>query len=140
MILIALVIGIILIVAAIRNSQAALFTALGQDVPAYVVWAAAIVAVGAVGWIPGLRPVSRGLLALVILVIILRNYQGILAGFQNAAAPSAATNAPAATNGSSTAGAVQPNGVGGTISDAISTIAHQFDATTGLGDMSGFGG
>lgn len=82
MILVALFVGVVLIVAAIRNSQGALFTALGTDVPGYVVWAAALVAVGAVGYAPGLKPVSRGLLALVLIVIILNNYSAILAGFQ----------------------------------------------------------
>lgn len=84
MILVALFIGAILVVAAIRNSQGALFTALYNDVPAFVVWAAAIFAIGAVGFIPGLKPVSRGLLALVILVIVLNNYQNIIKGFQDA--------------------------------------------------------
>lgn len=82
--LIALVIGITLIVAAVRNSQGALFTALEADVPKFVVWAAAIIAVGAIGAIPGLKPVSRWLLALVIIVIIINNYKKLVTGFQNA--------------------------------------------------------
>ena len=84
MIFFALIIGVVLIVAAIRNSQGALFAALGQDVPAFVVWAAAIFALGAIGFIPNLRPVSRGLLALVLVVLVIRNYKQILSGFQNA--------------------------------------------------------
>lgn len=95
MILIALLIGVILIVAAIRNSQGSLFSALATDVPGFVVWAAAIFAVGAIGFVPGLKPISRGLLALVLVVLILRNYQQILAGFKNAWTnpPAAGTNA-----------------------------------------------
>lgn len=84
MILFALFIGAILIVAAVRNSQGALFAALGQDVPAFAVWAAAIFALGAIGFVPGLKPVSRGLLALVLVVLVLRNYKEILSGFENA--------------------------------------------------------
>jgi len=57
-----------------------LFGALAQDVPAFMVWAAAVFAVGAIGWIPGLKPVSRGLLALVIVVLVLNNYQQIIDG------------------------------------------------------------
>ncbi len=87
MILVVLLIGIILVVVAIRNTQGALFSALAADVPAYIVWAAAIIALGAIGWIPGLKPVSRGLLALVLVVIVLQNYQAILAGFQAVASP-----------------------------------------------------
>lgn len=84
MILALLAIAIVLIVAAFRNTQGALFAALYQDVPDFVVWAAAIFAVGAIGFVPGLKPVSRGILALLILSIVLKNYQGIIAGFNNA--------------------------------------------------------
>lgn len=84
MIIVALLIGVILLVAAIRNSQNALFSALAQDVPGYVVWAAAIFAVGAIGFVPALKPVSRGLLTLIIIVLVLHNYKQIIAGFQNA--------------------------------------------------------
>lgn len=45
-----------------------------------MVWGAAVFAVGAIGWIPGLSPVSRGLLALVLVVIVLQNYQNIIEG------------------------------------------------------------
>lgn len=83
MILILLAIGAIIIVAAFRNSQGALFAALYEDVPGFVIWAAAIFAIGAVGFIPGLKPVSRGLLALILVVIVLRNYREVIAGFEN---------------------------------------------------------
>jgi hypothetical protein len=111
MILVALLIGTILIVAAVRNSQGALFAALGEDVPAFVVWAAAIFAVGAIGFVPGLKPVSRGLLILIITVLILRNYKQIFTGFEgawkNPPPPSQATDnattsaAPSGANGAS---------------------------------------
>lgn len=100
MLIVALFVGVILIVAAVRNSQDALFAALKTDVPGYIVWAAAIFAVGAVGWIPGLKPVSRGLLALVLLVIILRNYTAILAGLKSG---------KSATGGAAPASAADPN-------------------------------
>lgn len=80
-----ILIGTLLIVAAIRNTQSDLFAALGSDIPAFGVWAAAILALAMIGFVPGLRPISRGLLALVLLVIVLRNYQGIVAGFQGLA-------------------------------------------------------
>lgn len=99
MTLVALFIGAIVIVAALRGTYGALFAALGQDVPHFVVWAAAILALGAIGFVPGLKPVSRGLLALVLTVIILQNYQAVLVGFANVAkapAPSKGT-----VNGSS---------------------------------------
>lgn len=111
MILVSLLIGAILIVAAIRDSQGELFAALKQDVPAFVVWAAAIVALGAIGWVPGLKPISRGLLGLVILVIVLRNYKQIIAGLEAVAQPPAAS-APVSTGGSGL-GAASPAPVAG---------------------------
>lgn len=80
-----ILIGALLIVAAIRNTQGDLFSALGADIPAFGVWAAAILALALIGFVPGLKPISRGLLALVLLVIVLRNYQGIISGFQGLA-------------------------------------------------------
>lgn len=79
--LVALIIGAIIIAAAVRDTHTQLFTALGEDVPAFMVWAAAIFAIGALGWVPGLKPVSRGLLALVIVVLVMNNYQAIISGF-----------------------------------------------------------
>lgn len=94
----ALLFAIVLIVAAIRNTHGALFAALQQDVPGYVVWASAIIALGAIGFIPNLKPISRALLALVFMVIILKNYRTILSGFtgmwQGAAAQGSGGGAP----------------------------------------------
>lgn len=79
------IIGALLIVAAFNNSQMALASALEQDVPPFLKWAAAIAAIGAIGWIPGMQVLSRWLLALVLVVIVLSNYQQALAGFQSVA-------------------------------------------------------
>lgn len=84
MILIILLFAIILITAAIRGTQNDLFSALKMDIPGYAVWAAAIVAVGAIGVVPGLKPISRGIMALVIIVILVHNYSQIISGFENA--------------------------------------------------------
>jgi hypothetical protein len=105
MILVALVIGAIVVIAAIRNSHRALGAALMQDVPAFMVWGAAIVAVGAIGFIRPMQPVSRALMALVITVIILRNYKGIIGGFQSAWQTPASGDAPSMSN-AATASAV----------------------------------
>jgi hypothetical protein len=80
----ALVIGTVLLVAAIRDTHGNLFSALKEDVPGFAIWGAAIIALAAIGFVPGLKPVSRGLLALVLVVIILVNYKNIIAGFQGA--------------------------------------------------------
>lgn len=84
MILVLVLIAAVLIVAALRDTQGDLFAALREDVPAFVTWAAALIAIGAIGFIPGARPVSRGLLALVIVVLVVNNATAIVNGFQNA--------------------------------------------------------
>ena len=73
-----------MVVAAIRDSQGMLFSALAVDVPAYVTWATAIVIIGSIGFVPGLKPVSRGLLVLILVVLVLRNYSTVISGFNNA--------------------------------------------------------
>lgn len=124
MILVALLIGVVLIVAAIRNSQDALFKAIATDVPEFVVWAAAIVALGVIGFIPGLKPVSRGLLALVIIVIVLNNYKNILSGFTNAwKSPPAASGATASTS----------EGTAGLMGQALGSV---LSGTAGLDNLS----
>lgn len=90
MALIALLIAVVLIVSAIRGTQGDLMTALRQDVPAFAIWAAALFGVAVIGYVPGLKPVSRGLLALLVVVLILSNYQRLLAAFQGVAYGSAA--------------------------------------------------
>jgi len=87
LILVLVFIGALLIVAAVRDTQGDLFAALKEDVPAFGVCAAAIIAIGLVGFIPGFKPVSKGLLALVIVVLIVNNYEKIVAGFEHAWEP-----------------------------------------------------
>ena len=80
-----------------------MFSALAKDGPGFVVWAAAIVAVGAIGFVPALKPFSRALLVLIVLVIVLNNYQAILNGFSAVAQPSGGVQvkSPSKSSGSS---------------------------------------
>lgn len=137
MIFLALIIGVVLIVAAVRNSQGALFTALMQDVPDFVVWAAAIIALGAVGYVPGLKPVSRGLLMLVITVIVLRNYKNVLTGFQTAwkNPPTPTPQAVGATGGSASYATTS-----GGSSSGSTTSGSLSDQYMGATSIPGFGG
>lgn len=88
----AILVALMVLVSAIRNTQGDLFSALAQDVPAFGIWAAAIFALAMIGFVPGLKPVSRGLLALVLLVIVLRNYSAILSSFQGLAKGSSSSS------------------------------------------------
>lgn len=82
--LVLLAIAAILIVAAIRDTQGDLFTLLKEDVPAFGTWAAAFIAIGVLGFIPGFKPISRGLIILVMTVLFVNNYQSIVSGFDAA--------------------------------------------------------
>lgn len=124
--LIALFLGIVLIVAAVRNSQGALFTALETDVPKFVVWAAAIIAVGVIGAIPGLKPVSRWLLALVIVVIIVNNYQRLVKGFQNGWQNSAKSSGPASTSSSENGNAAATGAASNSFANILSSVNPDF--------------
>ncbi len=84
MILFLVVLAIVLIVAAVRDTQGDLFAALGEDVRGFGVWGAALLAVGALGFIPGIRPVARALLVLVLVVLFVNNYQAIVTGIRKA--------------------------------------------------------
>lgn len=133
MILVALFIGVILVVAAIRNSQGALFSALATDIPEFVIWAAAIIAIGSIGFVPGLKPVSRGLLALILIVIILNNYKNILSGFTNA------WKSPPAASGAETASGGSAGLVGQALGDTLSGITGGFDFPLSMGSQSSVG-
>lgn len=84
MIIFLVLIAVVLIVAALRDTQGDLFAAIGEDVQAFAIWGAAIVAIGLLGFIPGVKPVSRALLGLVIVVLFVNNYQAIVSGFSRA--------------------------------------------------------
>lgn len=69
-----LIIGIVLLVAAVRSTQDDLFKLVKGDFIGqgnFVFWVVSILIIGAVGYIPKLRPISQGFLALVILVLFL---------------------------------------------------------------------
>ena len=50
-----LILGALLVVTAFNNSFSALATELEADIPGYFKWAAAIAAICALGYIPGMR-------------------------------------------------------------------------------------
>ncbi|MBK8189086.1 MAG: hypothetical protein IPK79_01370 [Vampirovibrionales bacterium] len=112
--IVILIIGVVVIIAAIRDTHEKLFGALAEDVPDFMVWGAAVFAVGALGWIPGMNPVSRGLLALVIVVIVLGNYQAIIQGFSQDVGASADAPAQSSDSGNSP--------LGGSLGDVLGSM------------------
>ena len=70
-----LIIGIWLLISGVRNTQDMLFALLkgdftGQD--NFIFWLIAILIIGAIGYVPKLKPISTGFLVLIILVLFLK--------------------------------------------------------------------
>lgn len=81
-----LIIGVVLLIAGVRNTQDTLFTLVRGDFSGsgnFIFWLAAILIIGAVGYIPKLKPISTAFLALVVVVLFLKkgNASGIGGGF-----------------------------------------------------------
>jgi hypothetical protein len=100
-----LIVGLGFLVVAVRGTQKDAFALLQSEFSgpnSFVRWALAIFILGALGYIPVIKPVTRALLVLVLLVIILTNGKGLFAQFntqvRNPVAPSSAT-----TSGTSSA-------------------------------------
>lgn len=144
-----LIIGALLVIVAFNNSMGDLVSALETDVPGFFVWAIAIVAICALGYVPGLRTPSRYLLALVLMVILLKNYLQIYAGFTafsksggtatasgaGAANPTAAYTANPATTATPAAATVAGAGAGatsGATSGSAATSATQVASAASL--------
>jgi hypothetical protein len=71
-----LIVGVLLIVAGVRNTQGTLFTLLKSDFSgqgSFIPWIVAIAAIGGLGYIKPIRPITTAFLALVILVMFLSN-------------------------------------------------------------------
>lgn len=89
-----LAIGLLLVIAAYNNTQDVLASQLKKDFSGktgFVYWIAAIIIVGAIGYIRPLQSVSRAFLALILVILFLTN-SGVFAQFNaalsGAAAPS----------------------------------------------------
>jgi hypothetical protein len=81
-----LMIGIVLVIAGIRNTQDDLFALVKGDFTGqanFIYWVISILIIGAVGYVPKLKPVSTGFLVLVILVLFLKrgDPKGVGGGF-----------------------------------------------------------
>lgn len=87
-------VGIVLIVAAVRGSTTTLFELVHNDLTGqnnFLVWLGAILGLGLFGYIKPVRPISAGLITLVMVALVLSN-KGFFANF--AAAFQATVNTP----------------------------------------------
>lgn len=70
-----LIVGVVLLVSSVRNTQDDLYALVKGDFTGpnnYLYWMVSILLIGAVGYIPTLKPLSRIFLVLVIVVLFVR--------------------------------------------------------------------
>jgi hypothetical protein len=85
--LIMILIGLLLIISAAHGETKTLFSLIHGDFTGqgnFVYWIASIVAVGAVGYIKPLRPLSIGFLVLILITLFLKNGNGFFAQLTSA--------------------------------------------------------
>ncbi len=114
-----LAIGLILIASGLKGTN----HALGQQVQTdflgpggFIAWAGAILAIGAIGYLPGMRTPSRYLLALLVVVAIVRNggiWSNAQAAITQASSLGPAPSVAIAPGGSAGAGGGGGGGGGG---------------------------
>lgn len=76
-----IIIGVVMVVAAVRGTNTDLVTLIKGDFTGkgnFIYWLVSILIIGAVGYIPDLKPVSRAFLVLVVIVLFLDN-KGVFA-------------------------------------------------------------
>lgn len=99
--------GIILTVAGVRSTENALFALLKGDLTgtnSFIWWVISILAIGSVGYLPGMRQLANAFLALIMIVLVLSvNKNGnVFASFTNAF-KNPIPPAPVSSNGLATA-------------------------------------
>jgi hypothetical protein len=70
-----LLVGLMLLIAGVKNTQDTLFSTVKGDLTGrdnFIYWFVAIIIIGALGYIPKLKPISTAFLALVIVVLFLK--------------------------------------------------------------------
>lgn len=83
--LVLIIAGLVLLICAVRNTQQQLFLLLADDFTGsdnFIFWFLSIVAIGAIGYVPKLKPISDGFLILVILTLFLKKGTGFFDQFQ----------------------------------------------------------
>jgi hypothetical protein len=97
-----LFVGIILLVSALRGTSSALFATLKSDFTGsgnYFYWVMAILAVGSIGYVKKLQPISDAFLVLLLVVLTLSN-KGFFAQFVSGMSGAAATGCVTASTSS----------------------------------------
>jgi hypothetical protein len=138
-----IVVGLVLCISAIRNTLGSLSTHFKEDIKSgpngsFMVWVAALIVIGGMGYIPGMERISRWLLALVIIVLALKDgggfYQSFIDQIENLPASTPAAEAaprnlgpvPVKVEGATTGGS------GGGLLGGVSSLLGGGDAAEGI--------
>lgn len=131
-----LIIGIVLLVAGARGQSENLLQLVDEDflsTGGYIPWAISILGIGAVGYIPKMKPISDAFMALVVVVLILAN-KGFFTNLQSAVQGiGGQTLAGSTSSGSTTAStSTGSGGLPSSVTSVLSGLQQQF----GLGTSS----
>ena len=97
-----IIIGLFLLISAIKNTQGSLFTLIHGDFTGsnnFIFWLVAILIVGAVGYIERIKPVSNAFLVLIVLALFLKKGAPLFTTFTSSIA---STQQASASTGSNT--------------------------------------
>jgi hypothetical protein len=132
-----LIVGIILTVAGVKGTQSTLFSLVKGDFTGtnnFIYWALSILVVGALGYVPQLRPLSKGFLVLIVVVLFLKTGNpnaaggGFFAEFQRALGSTASVPTSGAPIDNSTA--LTSSNVGSVLSSQSSTATGGLSTET----------
>lgn len=129
-----LVIGLVLIASALKNTQHELGEQVQADIlgtDGFLAWAGAILAIGAIGYIPGLRTSSRYLLLLLGTVMVVRN-QGVFSQVQQALVTASAAGPAPAIPAPAISGAGTPGGAPGSTGDSSGGLGSAIGAISSI--------
>ncbi len=90
-----LIAGIVMIISAVRGTNDQLVSLLKDDFTGkgnFIYWSLAILAIGSIGYIQELKPVSRAFLVLIVVVLVLDN-RSVFAQFVQAVSTTQSVNA-----------------------------------------------
>jgi hypothetical protein len=135
-----IIVGTVLLIASARNTLSnsqgtGLYQLLATDFTGqdnFIFWALAILLIGAIGYVPKLKPLSVAFMTLVIIVLVLRKGTGVFSQFVNAigttqsATPSIAV--PSSSASSSAGGGASSGGLGSALG-SLGSLGSVFNSS-----------
>ena len=128
--LVLIVLAIVMVIVAYQNTQGNLVTSLESDIPGFVPLGLGVAGLGAVGFIPKMQPIARGLVGLLIFIYVFRNWNAITSGILALEQLGGATPAPTSATDPASVYATSPAGSG---SGAVTQQQISGTTTTGSG-------